>query len=88
MPVYRLFNEWSGEHLYTASSDERDGLIESDWTYEGVAFYSDPARGNSVYRLFNPYATTFTHHYTADPDERDGLLESGWRYEHEAWHGV
>lgn len=43
--LYRFFNTATGTHFYTVSEAERDSVIESlpTYTYEGVAYYVDPA---------------------------------------------
>lgn len=33
--MYRLYNSYTGEHLYTGSMEERDTLALVGWTYEG-----------------------------------------------------
>ena len=79
--MYRLYNQNSGEHFYTASQPERNSLILSGWNYEGVA-WSAPSFSNSpVYRL---YSGT-DHHYTMDAGERDQLVSVGWSDEGIGW---
>lgn len=39
-PVYRLFNQYSGEHLYTTSTEEYNKNVAAGWTGEGVSFYT------------------------------------------------
>lgn len=67
VPVYRLYNYISSEHLYTTDKSEYDSLIdltnrgESNWIREGVAWYAPSAPDGSlqnntilpVYRLYN-----------------------------------
>ena len=36
--MHRLYNPNSGEHFYTASVKERDGLVSAGWKYEGVGW--------------------------------------------------
>nr|WP_286163367.1 hypothetical protein [Olsenella sp. SW781] len=82
--MYRLYNSYTGEHFYTASAEERDGLIAVGWTDEGLG-WTAPASGDPVYRLYNPYVTGGDHHYTLSAAERDGLVEAGWEYEGVGW---
>ena len=82
--MYRLYNRWTGEHFYTASASERDGLEAVGWRYEGVGWVA-PASGDPVYRLYNPYVTGGDHHYTPSVAERDSLVAQGWRYEGVGW---
>ena len=37
--MYRLYNPNSGEHFYTASTNERDELLAAGWHDEGIAWY-------------------------------------------------
>ena len=37
-PMYRLYNQYTGEHLYTASAQERADLVDLGWTAEGVGW--------------------------------------------------
>ena len=34
----RLYNRWTGEHFYTANSDEKNELVKAGWKYEGTAW--------------------------------------------------
>ena len=81
--MYRLYNPNSGEHFYTASTNERDGLTVLGWRYEGVGWQA-PVKGDAVYRLYNPNAGD--HHYTLSAKERDGLVVLGWRDEGIGWY--
>lgn len=78
IPMYRLFNKYSGEHLYTRSTGERDNLKRVGWNYEGVAWQA-PTSGSPVYRLYNRY--NGEHFYTIDAGERDKISHTGWTYE-------
>ena len=80
--MYRLYNPNSGEHFYTASAKERDGVVAAGWRYEGVG-WTAPVKSNSpVYRL---YSGT-DHHYTTSAAERDHLVSVGWKYEGVGWY--
>ncbi len=85
--VYRLYNEWSGEHFYTTDVSEYEGLGNIGWTREKIAFLSDEAKAAPVYRLFNPYEQKNTHHFTASEEEYETLKASGWEDEGIAWYG-
>ncbi len=85
-PMYRLYNPNSGEHFFTGSIDERGGLVELGWIYEGVAWNSPVYTGAPVYRLYNP--NVGDHHYTMDAAERDWLVTQGWTYEGVAWNSA
>lgn len=72
----------SGEHFYTASSVERDSLVNAGWRYEGIGWVAPETSSTPVYRL---YSGT-DHHYTTSSYERDSLIAFGWRYEGIGWY--
>ena len=76
--VYRLYNQWSGEHLFTADKSEYDSLAKLGWQQEGTAWQA-PSSGTPVYRLYNPYSGG--HFYTADYSDYENLGSIGWRQE-------
>lgn len=78
--MYRLYNPFSGEHLYTESTTEKSNLVKLGWQDEGNAWvYPDSGNRTPVYRLYNPY--NGDHHYTLNTNERDYLVTLGWRNE-------
>lgn len=52
-PIYRLYNPWTGEHLFTVSAQEYQTLPASGWVAEGVGWESPSASEVPVYRLYN-----------------------------------
>ncbi|TFU98979.1 D-alanyl-D-alanine carboxypeptidase family protein [Streptococcus cuniculi] len=78
IPIYCLYNDTNGEHLYTVDANEKDVLYhQHDWGYEGVAWYA-PASGRAVYRLYNP--SLRNHLYTMDTNEVRVLTRyHGWQ---------
>ena len=38
-PVFRLYNEFGGEHHYTMDASEKNRLVSAGWKYEGVAWF-------------------------------------------------
>ena len=84
--MHRLYNQWTGEHFYTASTNERDELVKVGWAYEGVGWTAPSSSKTPVYRLYNPYVTGGDHHYTTSASERGELVEAGWRYEGVGWY--
>ncbi len=82
--MHRLYNQWTGEHFYTASDAERARLVSVGWTYEGVGWVA-PTSGDKVYRLYNSYVDGGDHHYTMDVDEYEALEVLGWRQEGVGW---
>ena len=81
--MYRLYNPNSGEHFYTASAKEKDGLVKAGWKYEGVGWVAPTSKTSKkpVHRL---YSGT-DHHYTMSATERDKLVDAGWTYEGIGW---
>ncbi len=83
--MYRLYNSNSGEHFYTANTNERDVLIKAGWKDEGIGWYAPIRQGIPVYRLYNPNGE---HHYTTSAAERDNLISVGWKDEGEGWKSL
>ncbi|SER32153.1 glucosaminidase domain-containing protein [Parafannyhessea umbonata] len=81
--MYRLYNKYTSEHLYTASSEEMGHLCSVGWTYEGIGWVA-PTSGDPVYRLYNPY--TSDHHYTRSLVEYEALQRAGWSGEGVKWY--
>ena len=79
--MYRLYNPNSGEHFYTASGNERDGLVKVGWKYESLGWIAPTTSKTPVYRL---YSGT-DHHYTTSAKEKDNLVKAGWKYEGIGW---
>lgn len=74
VPVYRLFNTETGEHLYTSDANERDVLAgRKPWIYEHVG-WNAPKEGDPVYRVFN--RVNGDHLYT-DAGEANILVSRG-----------
>lgn len=76
--LYRVYNPNSGEHFYTESASERDGLVRQGWTDEGLG-WNTPTSGETVYRVYN--ANAGDHHYTKSVDEYNWLANQGWTKE-------
>ncbi|MBO9422753.1 hypothetical protein J7481_24825 [Labrenzia sp. R4_2] len=75
--LYRFFNTETGAHFFTASTEERDNVVDnlSQFQFEGNAFGSNATAdngGTAVYRFFN--TQTGTHFYTASEEERQNVL--------------
>ena len=81
--IYRLYNRWNGDHLFTRDSGERTDLMGRGWSDEGTAWEA-PASGASVWRLYNPWSGE--HLYTTDKAEYDGLAGRGWSREGVSLH--
>ncbi len=85
--MHRLYNQWTGEHLYTSNGGEKDVLVGLGWTYEGIG-WNAPTEGKEVYRLYNPYVAGGDHHYTMDVNEYDQLEKLGWSKEGVGWYSA
>lgn len=77
--MYRIYNQWSGEHLFTSSIDEVKTNVALGWTDEGLGWEAPQSSGTPVYRLYNPYSGD--HHYTSSEDEYNQLGALGWSQE-------
>ena len=77
--LYRLYNTWTHEHLFTTDKNEYDMLVAAGWTAEESTGKVAVKQGKGVYRLYNP--TTGEHHYTTDEDEVADCVKAGWKNE-------
>ena len=84
--MYRIYNSFTGEHLYTSSASERDSNVKAGWKDEGIEWYAPSTSKTPVYRLYNPY--TSDHHFTTKKSEYDSLAKSGWKQEGISWYSV
>lgn len=82
--MYRVYNPYSGEHLFTADLNEARVLSGKGWRWEGVGWVVPLVSDNPVYRLYNPYSGD--HHYTLDLNEYNVLAGYGWRQEGIGWY--
>lgn len=76
MPVYRLYNPYTHEHLLTSGEQEKDALLSVGWSLDGVAWEA-PESGTPVYRLYNPYDDW--HTYTTSEEEKNTMVAAGWQ---------
>ncbi len=67
---------------------EKDALVSYGWKYEGIGWYSDPAKGVPLYREYNPNMPACNHNYTRKKAEHDYLVDHGWKDEGIGWYGV
>lgn len=92
MPVYRLYNPYTSDHLYTTDLVEYTNLMAAGWNGEEIKFYSaatpeldnkavvdtpDP-EAEGIYRQFNPNVTVGTHNYGGLAENKK-LLDLGWK---------
>ena len=75
LPMYRLYNPHTLEHMLTANLLEKEALIRAGWSLDGTAWKS-PKEGELVYRLYNPYDDW--HTYSTNQEEIDLLISLGW----------
>ncbi|EOH86259.1 C39 family peptidase [Enterococcus pallens] len=83
IPIYRVYNPNSGEHLHTMNGNEKDFLVRLGWRYEGISMRV-LGSGRELFRVYNP--NSGEHFFTLNGAERDQLKSVGWRYEGIAWH--
>lgn len=84
IPTYRLYNPYSGEHLYTLSVDEKKSLVRAGWNDEGTCWYVPDESTAPVYRLYNQY--NGEHLYTTNHEEYVYLGSIGWSQEDIAFY--
>ena len=82
--VLRLYNRWSGEHLYTTNRTEYNSLGKVGWSGEGTAWAAPNSGSNPVWRLYNRWSGD--HLLTSDRKEYDALGRVGWNREGVAFH--
>ena len=90
VPVYRMYNTKTSEHMYTRSAKEYNSCGSgsyADWRAEGVAWYAPKVSAKPVYRLYN--LKSGDHHYTTSANEKAKLIGSGqWRDEGVAFYSA
>jgi hypothetical protein len=94
IPVYRLYNDVSGQHLLTADSNEETTLVQNSgtdhWFSEGVGFcdYSNQFEGSvPVYRLYN--SVSGEHLLTGSYNEASSLNgANNWKIENSGNGGI
>ena len=88
VPVYRMYNKRTSEHLYTKSRNEYNSCgigNYADWRQEGIAWFAPKSSSTPVYRLYN--RGLLVHHYTSSKAERDMLVRKyGWKAEGVAFY--
>ncbi len=75
--AFRFFNRRTGEHFYTASIAERNGIIAGmpDMVYEGVPFMASGSGATATVARFIRLDNG-QHFYTASAAERDYILRN------------
>jgi Repeat of unknown function (DUF5648) len=79
--VYRFL--LSNEHFWTTSYAEKQILIITGASYEGVAWQTTTSQTLPVYRLYSPKGE---HFWTTSSEERDSITRFGWKYEGISWY--
>ncbi|MGM0237700.1 hypothetical protein [Enterococcus sp. AZ103] len=79
VPLYRVYNKNNGEHLYTSSQSEAQGLVNKGWQDEGIGWYGAKTSNKPVYRLYNK--NSGEHFYTLDKAEYNSVANAGWEKE-------
>ena len=88
-PVWRLYNRYDGDHMWTLDKAEYDSLVKAGWTGEGEAWqvpHEESMSYGFVYRLYNPWSGE--HLFTMDEGEYDRLGKAGWRKEGTAFESA
>lgn len=82
-PVFRLYNDNTGEHFYTMSEGEYKQLQTVGWKDEGIGWFTQSGVGDPVYRVYNPNAKGGDHYYTMSKGEAQWLVGLGWRWDND-----
>jgi beta-glucanase (GH16 family) len=84
-PVFHFYDPSTGQHLYTASTAERDALntSQSAYAYQGIGWAAPTGSAGTTDVFHFTNAVTGDHFYTASAAERDGLIGSGSGYRYE-----
>ena len=78
--VYRFNISGKLGHFWTTDVNERDAMIQSGYSYEGISWFGVQGTTSSpVYRLFSPALSV--HLFTTDQNEKNVLSSQGWTYE-------
>ena len=88
-PVWRLYNRYNGDHMWTLDKAEYDSLVKAGWTGEGKAWqapHKESMNEGFVYRLYNPWSGE--HLFTMDEGEYNQLGKAGWRQEGTAFESA
>lgn len=83
IPIYRVYNPNSGEHLHTMNANEKESLVHLGWHDEGISMFVN-GTGRQLFRMYNP--NSGEHFYSLNGNERDNLRKHGWHYEGVAWN--
>lgn len=83
--MWRLYNPYTGEHLFTTDKLEAVKLSELGWKHEGMVGKVNAKTGMPVYRLYNAY--TGEHHFTMSEAEVQSCVAAGWTNEGIKFYG-
>lgn len=91
VPVYRLYDKGTGEHLFTINKTERDNLVKltkqgkAKWVSEGIGWYAPKKSSTPVYRAFRTAGGG--HIFTTKKSDINKLVkQGGWKYEGVAFY--
>lgn len=91
--IFRFYNTKSGTHFFTASTVERDNVINKypSFTYEGSAFYAYPKTANTLSPVYRFYHKVLgSHFYTISKSEKEKIEKTypNYIYEGVAWYAA
>lgn len=98
VPVYRLYNKITSEHLFTTDKSEYEQLYadcdagKDYWIGEGIDWFApvESETTTPVYRLYNSGLGALaqsSHYYTSNQEEIQTLLNNGWMLEEDKRFG-
>ncbi len=80
--VYRLYNPYDPQHLFTTDVDEYESRKLDGWEGEGIVWYAPKSSGVWVSRLYNQW--TGEHLFSSDQSEIGTCVDAGWTLETES----
>lgn len=78
MPVWRLYNQKTGDHMWSTAQNEIDFLTQqAGYKLQGIAFHMAPPEAAKVviWRLYNPQ--TYQHIWTGSQDVINAATQNG-----------
>ncbi len=75
--MFRLYNPYNGQHLFTPDPQEVESLLKGDWDDEGVAWHMPEVI--PIYRLYN--TRSGDHLWTISLQECNTCIGNDWTYE-------
>lgn len=86
-PIYRVYSPSLNKHYWTASTAEKNALIQGGYLDEGTAFMANSASSNDGYPI-KRFVKGTKHVWTVNEGERTVLLTQGYKDEGLVFHSL